>query len=171
MVHVYYWNDSDKLRKGRENTSTCLQCVWQRAKLTCKWLFRGICLNPHKQCSQLCPSQVRSENVSFSWLAATDISCRLNLSNYISNSRDHAWLVQPWTVTKELLLVVRSWLIFFLISFLTFIFRWIQFRFRGVFTVSSWLSLLHRTQQLAMYRLPSTQVHFLTILWSFKSWK
>ncbi len=34
--------------------------------------LKGFSLNPHKSCSQLYPSQVRSENVSFSWLAATE---------------------------------------------------------------------------------------------------
>ena len=36
--------------EGRQNTGTCLQCVWQRAKLTFKWLLKYF---------QLPPSQVR----------------------------------------------------------------------------------------------------------------
>ncbi len=69
MVCVYYWN---KHWKGRENTGTCSHCVWQRAKLTFKWLLKGFCLNLLKLHSQLHPSQVRPKNVSFSRLAVTD---------------------------------------------------------------------------------------------------
>ncbi len=56
--HVITWH-----LERRENTGTCLQCVWKRANSTFKTTLLVIKLNPHNLCSLQNPSQVRFQNM------------------------------------------------------------------------------------------------------------